>query len=279
VLLARARRHFVTDFAGPLSIKHVVQGRVHWNTGHDELWVDDASLLILNDGEPYSLHIDGAEQVETCCVFFQTGFVESIANSLSTSEEHLLDDPFRSPPPLPFLSRLHQCDHKLTERLTRLREWALRYPSRSESEDHFVALAQHLLGLYEEMRLRLTRVPAARASTRLELLKRIERGREFLHADANAAIGLSQIATAACLSPFHFHRAFTSVFGKTPHAYLSAMRLDRAMRMLGRGVSVTDACFAVGFESVGSFSTLFRRRFGQPPSAFIPTKFARSEKQ
>ena len=65
ILRARARRHAVVDFPGPLSIKSVVEGTVRWKTGGREIAVDEGSFLVLNDGESYSMNIDSAEPVAT----------------------------------------------------------------------------------------------------------------------------------------------------------------------------------------------------------------------
>lgn len=70
------------------------------------------------------------------------------------------------------------------------------------------------------------------------------------------------------LSTGAFIRGFASVFGETPHQYRIRARLERATRLLATGHSVTEACFAVGFLSVGSFSSLFARRIGVPPSVY-----------
>ena len=110
-------------------------------------------------------------------------------------------------------------------------------------------------------------MPATRAATREELFRRVARGREFLHAEGLGRVRLADVARAACLSPFHFHRAFRQAFGKTPSRYVQELRLARAAQLLANGVSVTETCFQVGFESVGSFSTLFYRYFGAPPSS------------
>src|SRR5207244_12806838 len=73
----------------------------------------------------------------------------------------------------------------------------------------------------------------------------------------------------AYLSPFHFHRQFTRAFGETPHEFLTRMRIDEAKKLLVREqLPVTEVCFAVGFESLGSFSTRFRNRTGYAPSQF-----------
>lgn len=71
------------------------------------------------------------------------------------------------------------------------------------------------------------------------------------------------------MSRFHFIRQFKAVFGDAPGQYRTRERLAQARYLLASGEqSVTDVCMAVGFSSLGSFSTLFARRFGQSPSAY-----------
>ena len=109
-------------------------------------------------------------------------------------------------------------------------------------------------------------LPAQRASTREELWRRLNRGRDFIHARFDSALTLSQIASVAFLSPSHFLRGFKSAFRMTPHEYLSVCRVERAKFLLERTeLPVTEICFAVGFESLGSFSTWFTRMTGSSP--------------
>ena len=71
------------------------------------------------------------------------------------------------------------------------------------------------------------------------------------------------------MSPFHFIRQFQAVFGETPHQLRIQARLERAKHLLALSdYSVTDVCMEVGFSSLGSFSDLFSRRVGLPPSAY-----------
>jgi AraC-like DNA-binding protein len=270
VLAARAKRHFVKDFPGPLSIKHVVRGRVAWRIEGRDVWVDDSSFLVLNDGEPYSMAIDGEETQETFCVFFERGFVERLRLAMTTADIRLLDEPEGAPPPLTFLSRLHPLDPRMMSRIHSLRNCAATGASAAGMEEYFLAAAEQLLLLYQETRAQVARVPVARPSTREELSRRMARGLEYLHAEQNRSVTLAEAARAACLSPFHFHRVFRQVMGQTPQAYLAALRLDRAQRLLRAGMPVTEVCAAVGFASLGSFSTSFRKRFGAPPSGYRP---------
>ena len=82
-------------------------------------------------------------------------------------------------------------------------------------------------------------------------------------------LSIAEVAREAAMSPFHFIRRFESVFGTTPHQFRIQSRLERAKHLLALSdYSVTDVCMAVGFSSLGSFSALFARRFGTPPSAY-----------
>ncbi|MGX2993255.1 helix-turn-helix transcriptional regulator [Streptomyces sp. JNUCC 64] len=80
---------------------------------------------------------------------------------------------------------------------------------------------------------------------------------------------LSDHAEAGLFSPFHFHRVFRSVTAVTPARFLAALRMAEAQRMMIRGAPrVTDVCTAVGYSSLGTFTTQFTRLVGMPPSRF-----------
>jgi AraC-like DNA-binding protein len=83
------------------------------------------------------------------------------------------------------------------------------------------------------------------------------------------ALSIEAIGARVGVSPFHLSRQFAAVFGATPHQYRTAARLERAKRLLAGGqLSVTEVCLALGFASLGSFSTLFGARLGESPRAY-----------
>ena len=99
--------------------------------------------------------------------------------------------------------------------------------------------------------------------------ERLERARDLIDRQFASALDLDRMAREACLSRYHFLRSFQRQFGETPHRYLTRRRMSRARELLRGGeLSVTEVCFAVGFESLGSFSSLFRRLHGEPPDHF-----------
>jgi len=279
ILHASARRHVVSSYTGPASIKTVIRGRVSWIVRDREFVVDPSSFLVLDAREAYSMNIDSPTPVETCCAFFAQGFLEQVAADLTSSTETALDNPQPIAPPLPYLSSLHEdCERRLTDKVWNLAARCERALNPSGTEEYFLVLAISLLEYYKHIRDQSARVPAMRASTRQELFRRLLIGREYIHSHSSDALSLHEIARAACLSPFHFHRAFTEAFRQTPHDYLTGLRLVQARNMIESGSSVLEACIAVGFSSASAFTRLFHKRLGRPPSAFRP-RIARKGKK
>lgn len=99
--------------------------------------------------------------------------------------------------------------------------------------------------------------------------QRLCRARTFIDECYDLPLDLREISKQACLSRYHFLRLFRDAFQTTPHQYLIHRRIEKAKELLLSGrLSVTDVCFEVGFESLGSFSTLFRRRVGDAPVSY-----------
>jgi AraC-like DNA-binding protein len=89
------------------------------------------------------------------------------------------------------------------------------------------------------------------------------------HIDAHYAqpLSVAHLAQLAGLSPFHFIRMFRAATEQTPHKDVRERRLDRARELLvATPMPVTEICDAVGFQSVGSVSSLFRRVTGETPA-------------
>lgn len=90
----------------------------------------------------------------------------------------------------------------------------------------------------------------------------------FIDERFNANIDLNLISGAAYCSKFHFIRLFRKVYGLTPHQYLISVRIKHAMGLLLEGHSVLHACLETGFESITSFSSLFKKHTGKGPACW-----------
>jgi AraC-like DNA-binding protein len=102
-----------------------------------------------------------------------------------------------------------------------------------------------------------------------EVFRRMCRTRDYITEHHAETLTIPQMAKQAAMSPYHFLRTFQQTFQETPHDFLTKMRLRHAKEMLMyQNMSVTEVCFEVGFSSVGSFSSLFRRHVGESPSYY-----------
>ena len=100
------------------------------------------------------------------------------------------------------------------------------------------------------------------------LYRRIVRAKLFVDTHYSQNLGVRKIASEAFLSRYHFIRLFKRIYNRTPHQYLTMVRIECAKELLRTGVPVSDVCYSVGFESVTSFTSLFKRRVGRTPSAY-----------
>lgn len=100
-------------------------------------------------------------------------------------------------------------------------------------------------------------------------LVRLRKAKDRMDREFDRPLDVPALARFAAMSTGHFSRSFKAAYGESPYSYLMTRRIERAKTLLRRGdTSVTDACFAVGCTSLGSFSTRFTELVGESPSAY-----------
>jgi AraC-like DNA-binding protein len=262
---------FYGEGTGGLSIKSFFGGQATYTVGRARYVVDDRAYLVLNHGQPYTIRVEADTPVESFCIFFAEGLAEEVQRSLTATVDQLLVDPAGPTiPTLQFFERTYPHDDLLSPELLRIRRAltaGMAEPGWLVEQLH--AIMQRLLRLHRNVYREVEALPAARAATREELYRRLHRAREYAAASFDAPVTLDAMAQAADLSPNHLLRTFRQAFGQTPHQYVIMLRLEQARRLLAHtDRSVTEICFAVGFESLGAFSGLFRRRVGASPAEY-----------
>jgi AraC-like DNA-binding protein len=102
-----------------------------------------------------------------------------------------------------------------------------------------------------------------------ELLPHLRRARDHIDRHYRTDLNLDRLAGVAGVSKYHFVRCFEATYGDTPMRYLTRRRIERAQDLLrGANLTVTEVCMLVGFSSLGSFSSRFRRLVGESPVAY-----------
>lgn len=161
--------------------------------------LEPGSILILNDQHAYSVEVDAPVPMETLCVFFRRGYVEDLARVATTADDRLLDEaghiePYR------FVEAPRR-DDEMTATLAKLRTQVRREAASEELDRTVVELAEQMVLRDRGLRALSLRIPAIKASTREELLRRVIRARDFVDASLASSLPLETVASAAALSP------------------------------------------------------------------------------
>jgi len=115
------------------------------------------------------------------------------------------------------------------------------------------------------------------APSPLFTLPALRRARDLIDREYGRALDIDALAREAGYSRYYFAHAFAAAYGESPRAYLSRRRIERAKTLLrAANLSITEVCFMAGFESLGSFSALFKRWVGESPSQY-QQRMARTE--
>jgi AraC family transcriptional regulator len=99
--------------------------------------------------------------------------------------------------------------------------------------------------------------------------RKLHQATEFIEENIERDLGITEIAYAVDLSPFHFARSFKQATGVSPHQYLIKSRIERAKALLAQGeLPIVEVGFRVGFKNQSHFTTLFRKLTSVTPGAY-----------
>ena len=128
-------------------------------------------------------------------------------------------------------------------------------------------MLEDLLRKNQDAYQRSQNIQVAKASTRLEVFRRVSAARDWMEGNFAGEVTLETAAGVAAMNSQHFLRMFKQVYQITPHQYLIDLRLRKARALLEEGsLTINEICAAIGFESPFSFSVLFKKRFGVSPA-------------
>ena len=263
----RGRRHGRAPHCAPVSIHVGEAGRELYRTPEGLYALEPGRLLVLNAGQTVSTHLPSGEPATGFAVLFAHSLVRQVHRALTAGDLALLDDPHAEGGPSPLLAeRTHALSAHLAAPLAALRR---ERGDAATREERLHDLLEALLRLDAAAGRRADRVPAVRASARAELFRRLQRARDFLHARVERGASLAELGRVAAIAPHRLLRLFQGTFACTPQQYLRGLRMERAARLLRETDQPVGAvAHAVGFESFGSFSAAFHRRFGRSPRAY-----------
>lgn len=269
VLIGGEKHHYYWEGEGLLSIKTFVGGNALYKVGKGFFQVEPDSYLILNDRQDYAIHIESPTKVTSFVLFFKRELAADVFRNMQSKSEVILEAPEAASIPN-FFERTYSKDHLVSPFLAK---WYRDYPQIKHQpllqEQYFHGLLEKMLQAHQEVRQELNQLNFVKKSTREEIYRRLYLTKEYLHACYGELITLKDLSKIAGMSENHFLRSFKQLFKSSPYQYLKQLRLQKAEKLLIKtDLSISDICYAVGFESLGSFSWLFKQTTGYAPEQF-----------
>lgn len=262
-----------TNVKGPFSVFINLSGTSTVKHNNREIQLNDSCYTITNSGETYNLLIDNKDATETFNLHFGDSFSQLAVTALLTEESKLIDDPSykMNIPNLPFRSFFKQA-----ETTSILRKLKKAYESEVEDavkEEMLLKSFNHFWNHHSEERKRETSLKASKKSTQIELMQRLYRSIDYIHAHYSRKLELEMLANISALSKFHFLRLFKQAFYCSPYQYIKSLRLQKALEFIQtKKMTLLEIAPRVGFENASSLSRAFLNQYGDYPSLFKGNK-------
>lgn len=268
IIKANVTQVFRPNIDGPLSLFTNIKGTSYCNVGNGNITIDESTFLISNSQQIYTLEIDSSESTQTLNIHFGDDLTQSVMQVLTQEIDYTLENINHFSPSLPvFFNNLNVVNSEVGNLLTTLHKTDSN--DVLKMEELLASVLEKILLTHRQTLKASWNLPHIKLSSKTEVYKRLLIGRDYIHSHISEPISLQEIANAATMSKFHFLRSFRDAFGKTPHQMLTAIRLEKAKNLLcSTDFPISDIILLVGFESISSFSLLFKKSFGSSPQSF-----------
>jgi AraC-like DNA-binding protein len=245
-------RMAVEPHRGHLSVKLLASGAERYHFDGRSVLLSPGHVLVVRAGERYASTIE-QRGTRSVSFFLPPREVSSAFAAATTANGALVDDSAIVHAPFRARGALAQSVHQLLETTG-----ARVHPAPDILEELVRHVAAHALPAAAGLAVSGALASCARESTREELVSRVHRARDLVH-DRRGRVSLDEMSRVACLSKYHFLRAFSEVVGSTPARYARSVRVSHGAGELLRGVPVWRARRAAGFSSSSAFYRALRR--------------------
>lgn len=258
--------HCKEQYTG-FGILSVLQGSGNFRINGASLTIDPTSFLVINRGSRLAIDIS-KKDTTPILLFFNTVLSEILANSYlfqnKTGNMGNVHD-------FSLVEHVHFTNATLRNHLTLLLDLGASCASFHALKADMVirSMLDDLMNENFAAIRASDNIEVVKKSTRIELYKRLSMSKKWIEKNFAQPVTLNQAADIAMLNSEHFLRLFKQAFNITPHQFLTKVRIDKAKHLLNEtNETVSMICQLVGFESVSSFSGLFKQRMGISPAQF-----------
>jgi|GEM_PF-3558472 len=263
--------------ANAIAIKYVSAGSEGYEVNNKQYEVGQGQYLLIDKGNSYTTFLNGSKRNEGLCIYIDPALTANIIYVLTKKEEVVLEHPMDfTESSVNIVEGLYNgIQHDIGCYLQTLTLKASAGVGQKSQlfEEPFYELASALVRSQLEIQRHIYRVPAKKFSVQLELYKRIEEAKDYIHNCLGSALTIEELAIVAKMSPFHFMRTFRRIYGVPVYQYILEKRLYWSLSLIKQGkMTITEIAAHTGFADVFSFSKAFKKRFGHAPRFYNTDK-------
>lgn len=255
------------------AIKYVVDGYEKYTVNGQAYHLGPRTYLLANEHAEGWVDIASPQPVKGICVDVATHLLSEAVGSYCRPDTPFPDqalDIFFSTPH--FLENQYKAPlTQVGQLLMRLEDTLAKDPFRQHhfTPDFYFNLAECLVADHRPIFKQLQTVPAVKASTRKDLWKRVNVGKELIETQFANPIDMAEVARESQLSAYHFYRLFRAIHGISPYQYLIKTRLNwAATQIRTQRMPLSEIAEQAGFADIHSFSKSFKQHFGLSPSVY-----------
>lgn len=259
--------YYYPEHNSPLGIITHTGGPGNYSVNNRHFSLTDNYFFILNRDSRIAIDITAKKGTGIVYLFFDPATCKAVLTVTGSSLNKLMEEPFTERNSFQsFTERLY---HEQEVGLNALLHKVKMPAEEGVAEETIFSIFEKLITLNKRNKQELDNINAVKASTREEIYFRLYKAKFFIEENYSSAIALKDIAQHAMFNTYHLLRLFKQAFALTPHEYLTEVRLKNAAHLLSNSsLPVTDICPAVGFESLSSFSHLFKKFYKDPPALY-----------
>ncbi len=251
------------------SIKYQISGTEIYEIDGKQFVLTPGKYLVVNDNQ--KVVCDSASSEKAISIFIDPLTMKDVFVNSKALHEYLLDNSL-SDDELYFYQNIFSLENNLlVDKLISLNKLfnIKNFNSSSFEKDFFYDIAGALILSQQQTLKQIKHIDCIKSSTRKELFNRLMLAKDFIIENWNILLTLEDIASEVFMSPYHFHRVFSSAFGTSPSRFYLDVKMKKIKEMiLSQRYCVSEVAELSGYSDIFSFSKAFKKYYGVSPSRF-----------
>jgi|GEM_PF-605111 len=256
-----------------LSLKFAFRGNEFYEYGTRKVEVSPSNFLLINQGQEHASWIASENWVNSFAIYFTSDFAASVIDDLITTDEKLVDEPFKifnETGSLNFFQNLFPFKSDFVSEVGLFKQYLEATGGRESLlvDERLNSIFLKFIWQHQtDLSCEIKKLDAVKLSTRIEIIKRLRIARDIIESFYINPLTIHDISRACYLSENLLLRYFKLVYGQSPHQCIINKRLEFAKgQLISTNLTFNEITYASGFECPSSFGRLFKERFGHTPN-------------